>query len=183
MEKGSKSFCAPVREAARAGEINLYSLAFSREEYILYSEHFHEPLFTDVLIDDTNRDKDPMKVGMVQRAAQKAIGEAVSKVPIVNLDKPTDEELLLLKKAVDDLIDEGGFEAGNVRSVRNTLEHALEELDKKFATSTPTFAFVQSEDWRWMIALRPALRLYSVIQHRPVGSRDMLLIGNGAATE
>ena len=48
--KGASDFCRPLRDfAQKAGDYRLYSVGFSREEYVFYARHFHEVALDELL--------------------------------------------------------------------------------------------------------------------------------------
>lgn len=179
--KGASAFCAPVRRAAETDRlIRVYSLAFSREEYIFYSRHFHEDLFTDVILDDSIENPDLEALGGLQRHMLRTIGEAVEDVPIADFDAVSDDEVAALQAVLEKTVADKGFEGAMILKFEALLAEKLGEWDADFGTAVPAFAYVQTRDWRWMIALRPELRRFAVIGHSDVGSREVLLLANPA---
>ncbi len=101
--KSARWICEPVRGLAQTGrEFDLYSVGFSREEYIFYSKHFHEAVLTDLLPVEHPEGMTLLEMAKRQKRLRKAIEEAVAAVAIASFDKVTPDELQALERAVHD---------------------------------------------------------------------------------
>ena len=78
--KSAKAFCAPVRELAEAdAEFRLYSVGFSREEYVFYTQRFIEARFTG-LVGETPTDFGAlMDAAKLQKQARKLVVKAAER--------------------------------------------------------------------------------------------------------
>lgn len=178
--KSARPVCEPVRKLAEAGvEIRLYSFGFSREEYIYYSRHFHEPVLTG-LVGDVAPDE-MMEQAKRQKDAKKTIVKAVDEVPVSNLQHITPEERQALRDAVEAAV-AAHQDAEEIRAFEGDLVKAITDFFTRFKEGTPAFVFIQEEDWRWLVPLYPGDIPVTIIVDRQVGSRDALLLANDAAS-
>lgn len=182
--KSARDICAPMRQLAEADvPFRLYSVGFSREEYVFYSKHFHEPVLTDVIpmegIDATAL----AKLAEKQKTARKLIAKSVAETPIADMANVTPQERLALREAINTAIAATGDNAMALRFFEASLQNAIDKFAAQFANHEPAFMFVQDEDWRWLLPLHSQPPEYVVVQHRPVGSRDVLLLANRAGAE
>lgn len=178
--KSVRGICAPVRELVEAGEkLDLYSVGFTREEYIFYTKHFHKPVFTEML------DMDASQVDMLAQAKQlsklrKTIAGAANKVPIASIDHLTQKETLALHEAVNQAFDQSGIDPAIRQAFEDAVTKKTNEFYSVFTGTGPAFMFVQEQDWRWMIAVAPQWHDLSLVHGQAAGNRDVLLVANGA---
>ncbi len=178
--KSAREVCRPIRQLADAGtEIKIYSAGFSREEYIYYSRHFHEPVFTG-LVGEINPDN-LMEQAILQKKAQRLIQRAVVEVPLKSLAQPSADEQAALLSAIDRAIAESD-DIDGVRHFEVELRIMVNEFFENLAKPTPVFCFVQEQDWRWLLALLEGEQPTTIIAEEGVGSRHVILLGNEAAT-
>ncbi|MBN2309868.1 MAG: glycosyltransferase family 39 protein [Candidatus Hydrogenedentes bacterium] len=178
--KSARDFCEPVRAIAESGaDFNLYSLAFSREEYIFYSKHFHTPVLTDESAVADGSPEVLANAGLV-KAIRKAVANAVEQVPVSALDALTDAELDALQAAVDEAMAGAGIDQEALRQLRPLLAEASGAFAATFAAGDPAYLYVQERDWRWMLLLHPEIRDCPVIRNEMVGSRRVVLVTNAA---
>ncbi|NIA15882.1 MAG: phospholipid carrier-dependent glycosyltransferase [Nitrospiraceae bacterium] len=179
--KGASSICRPLRQLSESGtEYRLYTLGFSREEYIFYTKHFHTPFLTDLLPVTLAHEIGRIDMIKKQRKLRKAIAKSVEDIPIASIAAPTDAELSVLRTAAHDVIEETGVGAELARAFEAALTETVEQFATQFDTPTPAFAFVQREDWKWLLPLMPPEVDYTILADRHVGSRDILLLANAA---
>lgn len=179
--KSARTITAPVRALVRDGEaFRLYSIAFSREEYIFYSERSHTPVLTDLLAVDLPEGTDPRQAAKSQRRLRKALMEAAAEAAIADVAHATDAEWMDLHARVGEAVAEVEVEDALAVLLEDALEAELARFAAEFQGAAPAFAFVQTEDWRWLLALEPRLRDCTVVAHEQVGSRDVLLVTNAA---
>jgi hypothetical protein len=179
--KGASDFCAPVRALSEAGlPYRLYSVGFTREEYVFYAEKFHEPVFTDIIPLEGLEDADPIEMAMLQIKARKLIAQSVEDVPVANMESVTEPERAALRAAIEAAIDETGDKAFALRLFEGALTKALDAFIADFSGPEPAFMFVQDEDWRWMLPLLTTAPSFAILKHEPVGSRYVLLFANAA---
>ena len=179
--KGASAICAPLRQLSETGaEYRLYTLGFSREEYVFYSKHFHTPLLTDLLPVTLSHEIGQVDMIKQQRELRKAIARSVEDIPIASIAAPTDAEISALRTAAHDVIGESGVDAELARAFEAALADTVQQFATEFDTPAPAFAFVQREDWKWLLPLMPPGVDYTILADRSVGSRDMLLLANTA---
>jgi hypothetical protein len=182
--KGAGDFCRPVRELALSQqEMRLYSIAFSREEYVFYSRHFHQDRFIDPLPVRAAPELDEMTSAKLQRKIRNAITKAVDGVEVSSLSAPTDADLTALQGAVEKAIAEPTVDPGFARAFRGALTEAVHYFAAEFTQPGPAFAYVQEQDWKWLLPLLPQRKQFVVIAQEGVGKRTMLLLANETAVE
>jgi len=181
--KSARAVCAPVRERAEAGEdFRLYSVGFSREEYIFYARHFHEERFTGFVGEMPDTMDELMAAGKLQKHARKVVAEGVAEVPVADIENIAPEERAALRQAIEDAI----AQDEDLEAVLAFEQELIREIDifaTEFAGSGPAYMFVQEEDWRWLIALMSAPPEVTVLRQQGVGRRNVLLIANASATD
>ena len=158
-------------------------MGFSREEYIYYTDHFHEPILTDLVGRDAIAEEDLMETAMMQRAARRLLEKAVEEVEVADWDHITLEERDALKAAARDALHESDLDLSAVEKFEAALENEIAEYTTTFLGEGPAFMFVRQEDWPWLIALHPPLNAARHIHDSSVGSRDVLLLANEAGAE
>lgn len=179
--KSAKDICAPVRTLAERGaKLRLYSVGFSREEYIFYSHHPHEEVFTS-LVGDVPADLAALlDVAETQKRARKLIAEAVEDVPIADLDNVTPDERQALRAAIEGAIAGSDEDVQTLRTFEKDLIAEVDAFAATFSSPEPAFMFVQEQDWRWLLPLFTVVPEYRVIHGEGVGRREVLLLANGA---
>ncbi|MBL7649469.1 MAG: glycosyltransferase family 39 protein [Candidatus Hydrogenedentes bacterium] len=183
--KSARSFCAPLRSLADSEiEFNLYSLGFSKEEYVYYARHFHEPILCDLLDIAEMKDLPDYEQARTQSKLKRAIQKAVKEVPVASLKQVTDEEVKKLQEAVEGALDSDEEQKHYLPSYEKAIGVHLDRLCEGMASPRPAFIMVLEEDWRWILALKPDIRSLTVLDATNVGSRSVLLLANeaGAAT-
>lgn len=179
--KGARDFCAPIRELAGAGhDFRLYSVGFSREEYVYYARRHHTPAFMGLVPMDGVDGIDPAALARQQIRARKLIMDAVENVPVADLARPTPEERAALRAAIDQAVENSGPHAGALRLFEDALRAAVDAFDAEFRAPGPAFMFVQDQDWRWLVALHTEPPGHAILRHEPVGRREVLLFANPA---
>lgn len=182
--KSARSITEPLRHMSESGiKYRAYSVGFSREEYVFYARHFHEPILTDLLPLDLAGQPDPMEVAKLQKDVKKEMVEAVEEVPVADFERVTDAEIAALRAAVDEAVVKAEVDPEFGDAFERALTQTVTQFAQEFESGGPAFFFVQEEDWRWLLALYPHLRDYPVIKHEPVGSRQVLLIANAPGAD
>ncbi len=182
--KSARDFCAPVRAMAEAHqEFRLYSVGFSREEYIYYSRHFHEEVLTGLVGLEGMQGIDLKKMAEQQKKARKLIAKSVEDVPVADISAITPEELQALRQAMNKAIENTGKHAEALKMFEGALQNEIDAFARKFSESTPAFMFVQDEDWRWLYTLHSRPPAHTLLRHQHVGSREVLLWANAAAAK
>jgi hypothetical protein len=177
--KSARPICEPVRTLAEAGvDFDLYSVGFSREEYIYYSQRFHEPVLIGLV--GNVPPEALMDQARLQKDAKRTIAKAVDDVPVANLQHVTPEERKALFDAIEGAV-VGHEDEAAIRAFEADLQTAITEFFARLTGPAPAFAFVQEEDWRWLVPLYPGDIPATILVDRPVGSRHVLLLANGAA--
>jgi 4-amino-4-deoxy-L-arabinose transferase-like glycosyltransferase len=180
--KSARAFCEPVRLLAEKDPgLRLYSICFSREEYIFYSRHFHERNLNGLLTLDVPDDTDPDAIQQVQAVVRQGAINSVKDIRIQSFKDLTEEEYQRLKAAVHEVVEVN--ESVLVAAFRKALLAEVGAFADDFQGSEPIALFVQQRDWPWILPLHESLRPHTVLGHRQVGSRQVLLIANPAAAE
>jgi len=179
--KGASGICRPLKELSESGiDYRLYTVGFSREEYIYYAKHFHTPVLNDLLEVKTAEEIPLMKMAKQQRALRKAVAKAAAAVPVAAPQAPTGDEVAALQKAVHEAVGSVEAEPETLRVLEQALTDAVTAFGRAFEAETPAFVFIQQEDWKWLVALFPNLARHKLVDSQSVGRRDMLLLGNDA---
>lgn len=182
--KSARTFCTPLRTLASAGtNYDLYSLGFSREEYIYYAGRFHEAVLCDLLDVEGMRDLGLLEQGMRQSAMQRAIQKAVEDVPVGDLASVSDGEVEALREAIEEKLDALGGGKDYPQQYEAAVQEVLEHFFGRLTGAGPAFTMVQEEDWRWVLALYPDGRGLHVVEDRNVGRRHVLLLANDEAAK
>ncbi len=182
--KSAKEFCAPVRALAESGkELRLYSVGFSREEYIYYSRHFHEEALNDIIGADSMPGANLRKLAEQQKKARKLIAMSVEPVPVANIGAITPEERAALRNAIDQAIQEEGKHTEALKLFEGALQSEIDRFAARFAEPVPVFMFVQESDWRWISALNTNPPPCVLLRHESVGRRTVLLFTNPAGAD
>lgn len=182
--KSARGYCAPLSTLAdKQVEYDLYSLGFSKEEYIYYARHFHEPLLCDLLAIDEMKDLPDYEQARIQSKIKRSIQKAVAKVPVASFDQVSDAELAALKAAVEGTVSSEEGKQNYLPSYEKAIAQQLDRLFASMAGDHPAFVMVLEEDWRWILALKPDARSCAILHTNNVGSREVLLLANPAAVE
>lgn len=179
--KSARDLCAPVRTLAEQGaSFRLYSVGFSREEYVFYSHHPHTDVFT-TLIGDVPADLSAMMdVADTQKRARRLIADAVEEVPIADLGNVTPEERQALRAAIEQAITSSDADVQTLRAFEKDLIAEVDAFAAAFSGTDPAFMFVQEQDWRWLLPLFTTPPEYHVVHGEGVGRRKVLLLANKA---
>lgn len=182
--KSARAFCAPVRELTENSQsFDVYTLGFSREEYIFYNERFHVPLLTGLLdLDLPNSYTDRESIEL-QTGLRKTISRAVRDVPISDFLAVTDLERRSLQETIDDAVKQGNISPEIEHLFIEGLREEMSALSVEPKGTRAAVVYMQEEDYRWLLPISDALAGYAVLHAQSVGSRDMLLLANeeGAA--
>jgi hypothetical protein len=60
------------------------------------------------------------------------------------------------------------------------MRTTVTQFERDFLQPTPAFAFVQQDDWTWILPFLQTPSAFAVITQRSVGQRDMLLLANNS---
>jgi 4-amino-4-deoxy-L-arabinose transferase-like glycosyltransferase len=182
--KSARDFCAPVRLLAEANaEFDLYSVGFSREEYVFYSKHPHEEVFTDLLDLDLGEELSLLELAKLQKDAHEAIRDAVEEVPVENIEHITEAERAALREAILAAATSVDEEGRDLHAFEAALEAEVAAFAQEFNDSEPAFIFVKDEDWRWLLPMQENPPPYHVLRHDTVGRRFVLLLANEAGMQ
>lgn len=182
--KGASGFCAPLRTLAETGaEYNLYSVAFSREEYIFYAKHKHTPYLVDDWPIQPPPDMDPEQFMGQLRALGNALRKATGDVEIADWTNISDAEVEALRAKSNSVFAFAKAKSPLVDEFKETVGQSVREFGATHADAAPTFFIVQEGDWRWLLPFAPGLRQYNLISRAAVGSDRVLLLANPAAAE
>ncbi|HOZ45845.1 MAG TPA: glycosyltransferase family 39 protein [Candidatus Hydrogenedentes bacterium] len=178
--KSAKAFCAPLRALARQGvTYDLFSVGFSREEYVFYAEHLHEPYLID-LDQPAGAAIDPEVWDKVTRGLQGAILDAVAPVEIASFERITPAELEALRQAARQAIEavDGGPEL--IATYERAVDGTFLDLVQRFESPVPSFMFVREDTWRSLLTRYEHAPAYTLVGHQQVGHRTVLLWANAA---
>jgi len=182
QHKSAKEFCAPLRHLAEAGvDYDLYSVGFSREEYIYYAKHFHETVPHDLLPIPGMEGLSTLNRIKMQGKMLSAIEKAVEEVPIGAIESVSDDELKQLNEAIAERLAKDEDLKSLSRQYESGISEVFDNLFLAMDRPLPGFILVQDRDWRWVIALHPDARALSIPRKGAVGSREVLLVANAAA--
>ena len=178
--KSARHFLEPVRILAERDEpMRLYSLCFTREEYVYYARHFHEPVLTEKVPVPAVDRAERIRLLRQQRRLRHDIADAVDSVALGCLTQVTANEVYAMRRAIQETVREDeDVDADVAEDFQNTLKNVIRAFAHEFEGPGAAFLFVQQEDWRWILAFNPAMRHYPVIDVRTVGSRHVMLVGN-----
>lgn len=178
--KSARAICAPVRQLADAGvSFKLYSVGFSREEYIYYARRFHEPVLTS-LVGEIAPER-LLEEARLQKEAQRVIASAVEDIPIADLTQVTEAERKNLTDAIRSAVS-AHEEAESIEAFEQALLQEVDRFMETFMGPEPAFAFVEEDEWRWIVPLYENKLSVHLIAERRVGSRHVLLLANRAAS-
>ncbi|MEX2015130.1 MAG: glycosyltransferase family 39 protein [Candidatus Hydrogenedentales bacterium] len=173
--KSAREITAPIRTLTHAGEdFRLFSIAFSREEYVYYSDKFHEPLLTDLIAIELPPGSQEVNVMMLQLDLRSTVSRAARDVPIADLEYVTSAEHDALANAMRAAEADADIAPALAEAFHAGLRQAMAPLE----TSKPAFAFIQAKDYRWLLPLVPPLGNYRALHRDGVGSRDVMLLAN-----
>ncbi len=178
--KSARPFCEPLRTLAEAGEsFHLYSVGFSREEYVYYSHHPHTPVLIELLDLETEQPLEPREMVRLQKHMKKSIANAVEDVPINVVDSVTEAELQALQEALHEAADDE-VAPEMLEQFRDKLVRETNAFLDAFESDASAFLFVMENDWRWILAIHPIACAYPIVRSEQVGRRYVLLIANKA---
>ena len=179
--KGASDFCAPIRALSEQGEdFRLYSVAFSREGYIFYAKHAHIPYLVEEWPLPIPEGRDPLEVAAEQRAMGNVLRKSAQGVPIADMSAITEGELAQLASASEAAFAFAAAKSDLVEPFKAAMAESVQAFTVDFSGPEPSFLFVQTQDWRWLLPFAPTLRSLNVMGHESVGSRQVLLIANDA---
>jgi 4-amino-4-deoxy-L-arabinose transferase-like glycosyltransferase len=179
--KSAREFCEPVaRLTAEGTPFNLYSVGFSREEYVFYSRRLHTPLLTELVPLERPDGFESTSVAELQVSFRKSISDAAEKVPIDSLASITSVELEALNTAIRAASEDLDYPQELLDAAQDGLKHALDALSEESLGGEPSVIYIKDEDLRWLLSVAPVLGEYRVLREASVGSRDVLLLANGA---
>jgi len=182
--KGAGAFCRPLRELSEGGaSYCLYTVGFSREEYIFYTHHFHRRVPAELLPLALSAPVGAVELAKQQQALRKAIREATAAVPVVDLARITAPERAALLKAVQGTLAETDVAGETATAFGAALQDHVADFANEFDQPDPAFLFVQQKDWKWLHPLFPPSVQCALVADRKVGSRDMLLLANASGGE
>lgn len=175
--KSARDITAPIRTLTHSGaDFRLFSIAFSREEYVFYSDQFHEPLLTDLIAIELPPESKDVNVMTLQLDLRSAASRAARDVPVAELENVTPDE----RDALAEAIRAAEAEAAIRPELADAFHAALRAAMAPIETKEPAFAFIQTKDYRWLLPLVPALADYQALHRKGVGSRDVMLLANTA---
>ena len=180
--KSARDYCAPLRSLSEQGtEYNLYSLGFSREEYVFYAKHFHVPVLCELLAIPEMESLSIYEQARLQSKMQRDIQKAVRDIPIVSMASVTEEEIEALRNAVNAYQGPDEGQAQNVAAYEKAVTTRLQQLFQSMNNESSSLIMVMEDDWRWVLAMSPAGRQYALLKDTNVGSRKVLLLANTSA--
>lgn len=179
--KSVRRLCEPVRLLAESGKpFDLYSMGFTREEYIYYTKMFHKPVFTEISDLKGLEGLDVEKQAPALAKLRQKVAKAVEKVPVSSLETISDAELEALRNAADHAADGEKIDPALWQTFENSLKQSTGAFWDQIIAGGPAFIFIQDRDWRWMVALAPQGRKLHLVHGGSAGYRNVLLVTNDA---
>lgn len=180
--KSAKDFCAPLRALSEKGTAyKLYSVGFSREEYIFYAEHFHEAVFSKDLPLPAGLPMDDETWSKTQKLLRAGLAAATAEVPIASFDAIKESDVRSLRDAVALATRNAGADPALLAAFLDTLRAEIAKFSVRFDSEEPAFMFIREDDWRAFLPLYPSAPPYKVIAHSQIGRRSVLLLANPAS--
>ncbi len=180
--KSARAFCEPLRRLSRAEvRYDLYSVGFSREEYIYYAEHFHETVPNGPLQVEGMQHLDAFEQAAFQSKVLRTIQKAVEDVALKSISSVSDEDIQRLQAVLEGSMPADPEGEKTIRNFETAITALLDDLLRAMDGDTPTFIITQERDWRWVLALCPSARDLPVVKDENVGSRHVLLIADPTA--
>jgi 4-amino-4-deoxy-L-arabinose transferase-like glycosyltransferase len=177
--KSARAFCQPLRLLSESEvDYRLYSVCFSREEYMYYAKHFHDPFLVDEFPVPVAEELEEVGLNEVTAAIRSGLAKATLDVPVATLESVTDAELDALAAAATAMFDFASVKYDWAPLAQGAAVEALAELRSRMDADGPAFMLVQEKDWRWLLALDPKMGDYAILKHESVGSRDVVLVAN-----
>lgn len=175
--KSAREFCAPLQQLAdQHVEYRLYSFMFSREEYIFYSSHFHQPVFVDSM--HGHDMSDTVDAEEMLRAIGPELFATIQNVSIDNDAAITPSELQALTDGLDGFRRQLAQTDPEFADAFGRMEDAMRAFTREFAAEGPAFMFIQSRDWPLLKGIAPEWLPNAVAGEEHVGARHVFLIGN-----
>jgi hypothetical protein len=115
--------------------------------------------------------------------ARKVVKKAVEDIPIADVMAITPEEKQALRAAIEAAFAAEVEDAPAIHQFEDAVKRELHELTLRFNSPEPAFAFIQDEDWRWILPLSDPPPPLHVVRHENVGRRYVLLLANKAAMD
>ena len=182
--KSARPLCRPLRQLSEAQvDYRLYSVCFSREEFVYYAKHFHEPFFVDEFPIPVAEEIEAVGLAEVTSAIRNGLEKATRAVPVASLESVTDAELETLAAAASAMFDFASVQYDWAPLGKEAAIAAVAELATRMDAEGPAFMLVQEKDWRWLLALGPEMRDYIILGQARVGARHVVLVANGAGAE
>ena len=182
--KSTRAYCAPMRALNGQGvDYALYSIGFSRESYIFYSEKFHTPVLTDYLPVDGVEGVSEEEEQEAQAILRGGMVKATRKIDVESFAEMDAETLAHLESAIEQVYERSGIRRELIDAFLRALEVELAPFQAALDDGQPVLVMVQHEDLRWLWVVYPPFRDYAVLKERQVGSRDMALLASPAAAE
>ena len=179
--KGASDFCKPIRELSeRKADFNLYSVAFSREEYVFYARHFHKRALMDDIHVALPQPIDAKTERKYQDALFGAIQKALHEAGLMDPTTATADQIRAAQIAMAKAVQESGVEPQYATAFLAVLRGNIQQFEHEFLQSAPAFAFVQEDDWTWILPFLTMPLDIKAVAQRNVGQREMLLLANDA---
>jgi 4-amino-4-deoxy-L-arabinose transferase-like glycosyltransferase len=180
--KSAADICEPLRAMSRSGvDYRLYSFAFSREEFIFYAEHVHEPVLVDHIPGQPDTDIEAIEHVFLDVGVE--LLDALSQVPIESVETIGELEAQKLRAAALDYRDTIRAQSAERRKAFDMLESSAQTFAADFIEGSPAFTFVQTGDWPWLVAFAPEMATCELVANDRVGRGWVLLVANPAGSE
>ncbi|MCP4639262.1 MAG: glycosyltransferase family 39 protein [bacterium] len=180
--KSASAFCAPIRQlVADEAKFRLWSLGFSREEYIFYAHRAHTPFLVDDLPIPVSNDLSAEQAAQQLVVVGRGLHRATGGVEIADLGAVTGTELERLQGAASAVFGFARQETGLDEETERTIRGALTDFADDFMGPEPALMIAQSRDWKWLLAMAPRIRECHVLKVDEVGNREVVLIANKSA--
>ena len=178
--KSARSFCEPMRLLNEThANYDLFSLGFSREEYVFYSKRFHTPLVYGLLDIEMPPGTSGNEAAKLQVHLRKTLSRAMRDIEIESYDALTRKEVDALDAARQTALESEDLGEAVTESFEAALHAEVKPLFE--VPERIKLVMVQEEDYKWLRAFLPELKSYVVVTRQSVGSREMLLLANESA--
>ena len=180
--RGASAFCSTLRTLAESGvDYRLYSIGFSREEFVFYARHFHEVALDERVIIPINGQQDATALAKQEYFLRMAMKKAADKVKAISLAALTDSEKNEIRSGIQEALAKVKGDPEVTRAFEKAFQEQIQAFSREFAQETPAFFFIQEEDWKWFIAMQDTTVPFQIIQQDNVGRRKLLLVANPSA--
>jgi 4-amino-4-deoxy-L-arabinose transferase-like glycosyltransferase len=182
--KGASDFCRPIRDlSVKGSDFRLYSVAFSREEYVFYSRCFHKRALMEDLEFKTPKGLDKKTEGKFHARLLEAVGKGLNDAGLTEPESASVETLKATRGLIEKAIAESGVDQDYAQAFMGALNGAVADFENGFLQQGAAFAYIQRQDWLWLAPFLKSPADFKVAFQKAVGEREMLLLANANGLE